>query len=219
MNRIEKIRARVAPLLVDDVDTDQIIPARYLKVVDKEGLQEGLFAEWRARPDFVLHRPEVRGARILLAGRNFGCGSSREHAPWALLAGGFQVIIALSFADIFRGNALKNGLVPVALAPDDHRALAAAVRVAPAVDIEVDLVAQRVRFPGVAAPFAIDPFARQCLLEGVDELGYLVAREAHIAAFERARAMTAPCPGGALDGVPSSRGHASVVGRERGGAR
>jgi 3-isopropylmalate/(R)-2-methylmalate dehydratase small subunit len=188
MNRIEKVRARVAPLMADDVDTDQIIPARYLKVVDKEGLKDGLFAEWRKSPDFVLHRPEVANAHVLLAGRNFGCGSSREHAPWALLAGGFTVVIALSFADIFKNNALKNGLLPVALSAEDHAALAAAVRVDPAVQVEVDLVSQRVRFPGVEAAFSVDPFARECLLKGVDELGYLLEHEQRIAAFEKARA-------------------------------
>jgi 3-isopropylmalate/(R)-2-methylmalate dehydratase small subunit len=185
MKPFEPVRAHAAPLLADDVDTDQIIPARFLKTVDKAGLAEGLFAEWRKLPDFVLHRPQHEGAEILLAGRNFGCGSSREHAPWALLAGGFRCVIALGFADIFRSNALRNGILPVALAPEPHAALVAAVAADPRLAIEVDLEAERVRWSGGQASFAIDEFAKHCLLRGMDELGYLVAYADRIRAFER----------------------------------
>jgi 3-isopropylmalate/(R)-2-methylmalate dehydratase small subunit len=185
--RFTELSARVAPLLADDVDTDQIIPARYLKVVDRSGLAEGLFAAWRLEPGFALNRPESEGAQILLAGSNFGCGSSREHAPWALLAGGFRCVIARSFADIFMNNALKNGLLPVALADDAHAALVSARQADPALEVRVDLHGQVVSFAGKEARFSVDPFARRCLLEGTDPLGYLLSQEEHVAAFERAR--------------------------------
>jgi 3-isopropylmalate/(R)-2-methylmalate dehydratase small subunit len=182
-----ELTSHVAPLLADDVDTDQIIPARFLKVTDRSGLAEGLFAEWRKDPDFVLHRPEVEGAQILLAGQNFGCGSSREHAPWALLAGGFRCVIARSFADIFRNNALKNGLLPVALDDAAHAALRAAVEADPRVEVRVDLRALRLEHPGGEASFHVEPFARDCLLSGVDQLGHLLSHQDAIAAFEARR--------------------------------
>lgn len=191
MSAFPPIRSKLAPLVIPDVDTDQIIPARYLKVTTKEGLAAGLFADWRydpsgaPRPDFPLNRAEHAGARLLLAGPNFGCGSSREHAPWALVGYGFRAVLGVSFADIFRNNALKNGLLPIALPPDYHAALAARVEADPAFEVEVDLEAEEVRAPGFAAArFDVDPFARRCLLDGVDELGYLLARKMEISAYE-----------------------------------
>jgi 3-isopropylmalate/(R)-2-methylmalate dehydratase small subunit len=183
----DTLRSRVVPLLADDVDTDQIIPARFLKVTDRSGLGDGLFAEWRKDPGFVLNQPESEGAAILLAGKNFGCGSSREHAPWALLEGGFRCVVARSFADIFRNNALKNGLLPVALDDEAHAALREARAADPAVEVAVDLERQQVTFPGGEARFSVDPFARDCLLRGVDQLGYLRSHTAAIDAFEARR--------------------------------
>jgi 3-isopropylmalate/(R)-2-methylmalate dehydratase small subunit len=178
--RFTTLTSRSVVLLIADIDTDQIIPARYLKVTDKEGLADGLFADWRGRAGFPI--PTRGGEQILVAGPNFGCGSSREHAPWALVAGGFRAIVSTSFADIFRGNALKNGLVPVEVAPDVHAALAAD----PSRELTVDLAAQTVSAPGVApARFPIDAFARRCLLDGVDELGFLLQHLPAIEAHER----------------------------------
>ena len=189
------LSARAALLLLDDVDTDQIIPARFLTTTTRTGLGAALFADWRfdaagnARAEFALNRPESAGARILVAGRNFGCGSSREHAPWALLDYGFRVVIATSFADIFRGNALKNGLLPVALSETDHRALVMQLQRNPNRPLVVDLARQTVKLPdGSSGAFAIDPFAKRCLLEGVDQLGFLLAADAEIAAYERSHA-------------------------------
>lgn len=187
IKRFTDLTSRVVPLLADDVDTDQIIPARFLKVVDRSGLADGLFAAWRLDPTFVLNHPESRGAAILLAGNNFGCGSSREHAPWALIAGGFRCVIARSFADIFMNNALKNGLVPVALDADAHAALVEARAKDSALKVHVDLRTETVRFVDREAGFRVDPFARRCLLEGIDPLGYLLSQEEHVAAFEKAR--------------------------------
>jgi 3-isopropylmalate/(R)-2-methylmalate dehydratase small subunit len=193
VNRFTTLRGAVVPLLQDDVDTDQIIPARFLVATGKEGLGEHLFADWRhgpggaPRPGFVLNRPGMAGRRVLLAGANFGSGSSREHAAWALSDFGFRAVVATSFADIFRSNALKNGLLPVELAPEAHRRLVAAVEADPAAEVEVDLAAAVLRLPdGEEAPFPIDPFARAMLLEGRDELGYLLARLDAVAAYEAA---------------------------------
>ncbi len=186
--RFVRCRSRVAPLLLDHVDTDQIIPARFLKTIERSGLGEHLFAEWRKDPGFVLDRPEHAGAEILLAGQNFGCGSSREHAPWALLAKGFRVIIAASFADIFRNNALKNGLLPVTPATPDYRRIVELVRETPDAELAVDLDDSVIHLPGGdAVPFAIDPFARDCLLDGVDQLEYLLQLASEIASFEAHR--------------------------------
>ena len=176
--RFTRLTARAAVLLANDVDTDQIVPARFLKVTDKAGLGDALFCDFRPGYD-------PGGAAILVTGKNFGCGSSREHAPWALVAAGFRAILAPSFADIFRGNALKNGLIPVALADADHAAVVAALAADPAMPITVDLEAQRVTAGGITATFTVDPFARRCLLDGVDELGYLLAHLPQIEAFER----------------------------------
>jgi 3-isopropylmalate/(R)-2-methylmalate dehydratase small subunit len=177
---VVKITSRVVPLLVDDVDTDQIIPARFLKTTEKKGLGEKLFADWRDSR-FV---PEA-GARILLAGDNFGCGSSREHAVWALTDAGFGAVVARSFADIFRNNALKNGLVPVAVDEHLHRFLREARSANAAMTLTVDVRAAQLVLPdGEAVAFPLDPFAQKCLVEGIDELDYLRRQETAIAAHE-----------------------------------
>jgi 3-isopropylmalate/(R)-2-methylmalate dehydratase small subunit len=186
--------SKVIPLPLENVDTDQIVPARFLKVTDKAGLAEALFRDWRFEedgrlkdPPFVLDRPEMAGRRILLAGDNFGCGSSREHAPWALVAWGIRAVITTSCADIFRNNALKNGLLPIVVGPEEHRHLFELVEREPDVELTVDLEAQRVHLPGDEdLPFDVDPFAKMMLLAGTDELGYLLAKEAEIAAWEAA---------------------------------
>jgi len=190
MEPIRRIEGRTVVLPRKNVDTDQIIPARFLKVTDKEGLGRALFSDWRydasgaPRPDFVLNRPEAAGSRILVAGDNFGCGSSREHAPWALLDYGFGAVISTRIADIFRSNALKNGLVPVVLDAESHARLLSA----PGAEVAVDLESGTVTLPGGGtAPFAIDAFARTCLMNGLDELGFLLSQEPAIAAYEGAR--------------------------------
>ena len=178
----------------DNIDTDPVIPARFLKTTTRAGLGEHLFADWRRgadgapREDFILNRPEAAGARVLVAGANFGCGSSREHAPWALVDFGFRAVVARSFADIFRQNALKNGLLPVVLAEDAYAAFLGEVQRRPGVAASVDLVRQVVGLPGGGeAAFTIDTFARECLMSGVDEIGYVLAQERAIATFEAAR--------------------------------
>jgi 3-isopropylmalate/(R)-2-methylmalate dehydratase small subunit len=175
---------------IDNIDTDQIIPARYLKSISKDGLGEGLFRDWRVLPDgtpradFPLNKPEAKGAEILVAGDNFGCGSSREHAPWALTQSGFKAVISTSFADIFKGNALKNGLLPIVVPADAHKELLSA----PGGKVKVDLASQSVTLPsGKQVQFPIDAFAKECLLHGVDELGYMLKQEAAIAAYEAKR--------------------------------
>jgi 3-isopropylmalate/(R)-2-methylmalate dehydratase small subunit len=185
------LTSRVVPLAVDNVDTDQIIPARFLKVTDKAGLGQNLFCDWRYLPDgspnpaFVLNQPQYQGAQILLAGDNFGCGSSREHAPWALTAFGFRAVISTSFADIFRNNSLKNGLLPVMVDSKTHAMLFEIVEEAPQGEWVVDLYEQKVSLPtGDSFSFSVDPFARTCLLQGIDELGYIQNFNAQIAAYE-----------------------------------
>jgi 3-isopropylmalate/(R)-2-methylmalate dehydratase small subunit len=176
-------------LPVDDVDTDQIIPARFLKTTDKRGLGSSLFADWRERPDFPLDRPDASGAQILVAGANFGCGSSREHAPWALVGWGLRAIVALSFADIFQQNALKNGLLPIAVAPGLHSRLIEARAADASARITVDVAGQTVGLVGgPPSRFDIDPFAKECLVHGIDELGYLLARLPGIERHEKAHA-------------------------------
>ncbi len=227
--------SRVVPLPAENVDTDQIIPARYLKTTEKSGLAEGLFHDWRftatgdlREPPFVLDRPKMQGRRILLAGANFGPGSSREHAPWALLSWGIRAVISTGFADIFRANSLKNGLLPIVVSPERHAALFDLLAADPDVELTIDLEAQEVRVgrgpasaaraggagraasvavPGVGAAtapsaagtagtaaalaavgrafaFEIDPFARKMLLEGTDEIGYVLGRLPSIEAWE-----------------------------------
>jgi 3-isopropylmalate/(R)-2-methylmalate dehydratase small subunit len=191
MKRVGLIEGAVSVLDRNDVDTDQIIPARFLKTINRAGLADQLFADWRyeasgaPREDFVLNRPEMAGRQILLAGENFGCGSSREHAPWALLAWGIRVVIAGSFADIFRSNALKNGLLPVEVERDQLDHIGRLVDAEPKAELAVDLDVQQVRLPdGSTITFALDPFARGMLLAGTDELGYLLGLEAQIASYE-----------------------------------
>jgi len=182
------VKGRVAVLDRADVDTDQIVPKQFLKRIERTGYGEFLFHDWRKDPDFELNRPDAEGATILLAGRNFGCGSSREHAAWALVDRGFRAIIARSFGDIFCQNAIKNGLVPVALDAAAHARVIAARAADPRSFIRVDLPAQRVSIAGdptASFGFAIDPFARHCLVHGVDELGYLLGFEDRITAHER----------------------------------
>ena len=189
MPQFRELTSRVVPLLVDNIDTDQIIPARFLKVTDTSGLGENLFADWRAGAPtpggFFLDNPTFRGAQILLAGDNFGCGSSREHAPWALLGAGFRAIISTSFADIFRNNSLKNGLLPVQIGRHDYTEFVTLIEKAPDSAVTIDLSSQSVTMPGLhPIPFPIDAFSKRCLLEGVDELGYLLTFEKNILAFE-----------------------------------
>ena len=178
-------------LLAENVDTDQIIPARFLKTIDRQGLGKHLFADWRVdergepRRDFPLNSPAARDASILVAGHNFGCGSSREHAPWALLDFGFRAIISTGFADIFRNNALKTGLLPVTLAQNAHASLLAQLSKSPGAQVTIDLESQSATLPdGSSYKFPVDPFARHCLLNGVDELGFLLGEESAIAAYE-----------------------------------
>lgn len=192
MKKFTTLTSRAVLLPVNDIDTDQIIPARFLKVTDKAGLGASLFADWRYLPDgspnpeFVLNKPESRGAQILVAGNNFGCGSSREHAPWALMGFGFQAIISTSFADIFRNNALKNGLLPITLKPADYETLAASLRQDPQVELTINLAEQTLTLPdGRSFCFPIDAFSKTCLLNGVDELGYLLSLEAQITDYEK----------------------------------
>jgi 3-isopropylmalate/(R)-2-methylmalate dehydratase small subunit len=188
------IRSRAVLLPHDDIDTDQIIPARFLKVTSRDGLGVHLFQDWRYQEDgspkegFPLNAPGAAGSQVLIAGHNFGCGSSREHAPWALCDFGFRAVVAGSFADIFCSNALKNGLLPVALGGEEHARLCAARQADPALEVAVDLERQVVEWAGQPPlGFTVDPFARRCLLDGVDELGYLLSLEREIEAYEARR--------------------------------
>lgn len=194
MQAFTSLTSKIIPLPFRNVDTDQIIPARYLKVTDKNGLAEGLFYDWRyhddgtPNPDFVLNQPEYQGAKILLAGDTFGCGSSREHAPWALSGWGIRAVISTSFGDIFRNNALKNGLLPVVVDEETHQSLFDLTVEAPQADITIDLENINVALPGgIKVGFPIDSFARKCLLEGVDQMGYLQSFEEQISAYEAKR--------------------------------
>jgi 3-isopropylmalate/(R)-2-methylmalate dehydratase small subunit len=190
MAQFTTLTSRVMPLLVNDVDTDQIIPAQFLKVTDKNGLADVLFFHWRfnddgsPKLDFVINKPEYKGAKILLTGDNFGCGSSREHAPWALVAYGFRAVICTSFADIFRSNSLKNGLIPVIVDYKTHQMLFDLIEEVPNAELTVDLESQTLSFPHGSVTFPIDPFNKACLLNGVDELGYILGFEKQIAEFE-----------------------------------
>lgn len=194
---LTRIASAAIVLRQANIDTDRIIPARFLSTTTRDGLGQHAFADWRRRadgrvdPDFPLERPENRGRRILLAGRNFGCGSSREHAPWALVDAGLQAVVSSEVADIFRANALKNGLVPVVLPEDVVQALMQR----PDDELVIDIAAAELRTPdGRAFSFPLDPFARTCLLQGVDELGYLLNRDADIRRFETSRPAAAPHP-------------------------
>jgi len=197
MDKFTKFTSRLAPLPIDNIDTDQIIPARFLKTISKAGLGDQLFYDWRydaggkRKPALILNLPEGRAAQVLLAGDNFGCGSSREHAPWALTQYGFRAVISTSFADIFRGNSLKNSFLPIVVPAEAHKALFAAVEANPGATVSIDLATQKLSLPdGSSVVFPIDEFAKQCMLEGVDELGYILQQEPAIAAYEAKRVLT-----------------------------
>lgn len=191
MEAFVRFESVLAVLPEENIDTDQIIPARFLTTTERAGLGQACFADWRfdaqgnERPDFPLHRPELRGAGILAAGRNFGCGSSREHAPWALLDYGIRVVISTRIADIFRNNALKNGVLPLVVDEAQWQRIAGFQ----GQKVVVDLEAQQIELPdGSRVAFEVEAFARQCLLKGVDQMGYLLLQEDAIGAFEGARA-------------------------------
>jgi 3-isopropylmalate/(R)-2-methylmalate dehydratase small subunit len=193
MEPIKQFSGRIAALPNNDIDTDQIIPARYLKTTDKVGLGAACFSDWRynadgsPKPDFVLNKPEYQGASVLIGGHNFGCGSSREHAPWALMGAGFKAIISTYFADIFRNNSLKNGLLPIVVDEETHQQLISLAEEDPTTEITVDLETQSVVLPdGRRVQFPIDGFNKHCLLNGVDQLGYLLNLDGDIKAYEAA---------------------------------
>ena len=191
MAQFTTLTSRFVVIPACDIDTDQIIPARFLKATDKNGMGDNLFADWRyhtdgsPKADFILNKPEAASSQILLAGDNFGCGSSREHAPWALTGYGFRAVISTSFADIFRNNALKNGLLPITVDGETHSLLLELVDEAPRAELTIDLASQTLSYPGGSVTFPIDPFNKTCLLNGVDELGYIMGFEKEIAAFEQ----------------------------------
>jgi 3-isopropylmalate/(R)-2-methylmalate dehydratase small subunit len=189
MEKFTPFESRMVLIARDNVDTDQIIPARFLKTISKVGLGDQLFCDWRydaegkPKPDFVLNKPESKSRQVLLAGDNFGCGSSREHAPWALTQYGFRAVISTSFADIFKNNSLKNSLLPIVVPPDVHAELLKN----PEQSVKVDLASQTLTLAnGSKVEFPVDGFAKHCLLEGIDELGYILQQEPAIAAFEAA---------------------------------
>lgn len=191
MEPIKAFTGRMAPLAINDTDTDQIIPARYLKVTDKNGLGAACFSDWRynadgsPKADFPLNKPEYQGAKVLIGGHNFGCGSSREHAPWALVGAGYQAVVSTYFADIFNGNALKNGLLPIVVDEETHQQLISLAQEDPTSTVTVDLEAQKLILPdGRGVTFPIDAFSRYCLLNGVDQLGFLMGLDEHISGYE-----------------------------------
>ncbi len=190
MEPIKRVHSKTVVIASGNIDTDQIIPARFLTTTTKEGLGNQLFADWRyladgsPNPEFVLNRPEASGCQVLVAGRNFGCGSSREHAPWALLDYGIRAVISTEIADIFKSNALKNGLLPITV----DEATAQWLLDHPGAEVDIDLTVARLTLPsGVATTFPIEAFARHCLLNGIDELGYLSSRMSDIEEYEAAR--------------------------------
>jgi len=194
MAKFTTLTSHAVPLPAENVDTDQIIPARFLKVTDKNGLGDSLFCDWRYlkdgsdNPAFVLNEAASQGAQILIAGNNFGSGSSREHAPWALVGWGFRAIISTGFADIFKSNSLKNGLLPVEVTADVYQALMEAVQSDRSTKIAIDLATQSVTGPdGLEATFPIDAFSKHCLLEGMDQLGYLLSFDGQISSYEQQR--------------------------------
>ena len=193
MKPVKTIKGTMAPLLRADVDTDQIIPKQFLKRVERAGFGPFLFYDWaqdsdgELRPDFVLNKPAYRAARVLIAGRNFGSGSSREHAAWGLMDWGFRAVIAPSFADIFASNSHKNGLLPVVLDESAVKHLADLAQSDPTAEVVIDLEAQKVTAAELEASFEIDPFAKDCLMKGLDEIDLTLAAEAEIAAFENSR--------------------------------
>jgi 3-isopropylmalate/(R)-2-methylmalate dehydratase small subunit len=184
MKPFANFESKMVVLPINNVDTDQIIPARFLKTTSKQGLDEQLFYDWRQDPSFVLNRPESKGRQVLLAGDNFGCGSSREHAPWALTQWGFRAVISTSFADIFKQNSLKNSLLPIVVPAEVSAELFAA---GPDAVVKIDLPNQTLTTPaGRIVEFPVDAFSKHCLVNGVDELGYILQQEAEIAAYEAA---------------------------------
>ncbi len=192
MEKLTHISGSIVSLPANDIDTDQIIPARFLKVTDKAGLGKAAFCDWRyledgetPNPDFILNQPAYAGAAVLVAGNNFGCGSSREHAPWALLGAGFKAVISTDFADIFRNNALKNGLLPIVVDRDTQQQLFSLADEDPGTTVSVDVEAQALTLPdGRRVSFPLDGFSKYCLLHGVDQLGYLLALEDDVQTFE-----------------------------------
>ena len=194
MEKLKHIEGSIVAIPVNDIDTDQIIPARFLKVTDKEGLGKAAFCDWRyledgetPNPGFVLNKPEYAGAGVLIAGNNFGCGSSREHAPWALLGAGFKAVISTEFADIFRNNALKNGLLPIIVDRDTQQQLFSLADEDPRTSVSIDVEAQTLTLPdGRRVTFPLDGFSKYCLLNGVDQLGYLVDLDDAVQEFEAA---------------------------------
>jgi 3-isopropylmalate/(R)-2-methylmalate dehydratase small subunit len=191
MEPIKQFTGKVVALPINDTDTDQIIPARYLKVTDKAGLGQALFSDWRyeadgsPKPDFVLNQPQHQGATVMIGGHNFGCGSSREHAPWALMGAGFKAVVSTYFGDIFRNNSLKNGLLPIIVDEETHRQLISLAEEDPDTQVTVDLETQTLTLPdGRGVTFPIDGFSKHCLLNGVDQLGYLLSLESETAQYE-----------------------------------
>ncbi|MEZ4595938.1 MAG: 3-isopropylmalate dehydratase small subunit [Chloroflexota bacterium] len=205
------VSSKLIPLPAENVDTDQIIPARFLKTTQKSGLADALFNDWRylpdgsPNPDFILNKPEMQGRQVLLVGDNFGAGSSREHAPWALTSWGIRAVISTSFADIFRNNSLKNGLLPVVVDPGTHRRLWEMLEADPDAGVTIDLAEQGMLLPdGTTYDFEIDPFARQMLLAGTDEIGWVLQRSEAIDAWEArhpGRVDTTPIVGGTVPGA------------------
>ena len=194
MAKFTTLQSPVVPLVRNDVDTDQIIPARFLKITDKVGLGDKLFSDWRyhadgsPKPDFVLNQPRYQGRQILLAGDNFGCGSSREHAPWALVGWGIRAVVALGFADIFKSNSLKNGLIPIVPDATFHAKLVELSTSQPDMIVTIDLEHQRIALPdGTSSTFPVDSFSKTCLLNDLDELGYLMRFQPQIEQYEQQR--------------------------------
>lgn len=195
MEPINKVEGRIVAIPINDIDTDQIIPARYLKTTDKDGLGKACFSDWRydadgnPRPEFVLNKPEYQGAQVLIGGHNFGCGSSREHAPWALMGAGFNAVVSTYFADIFNGNALKNGLLPIVVDEETQRQLISLAEEDPTTEVKIDLASQTLTLPdGRKVEFPIDGFSKYCLLNGVDQLGFLIGLDEDVVAYEESHA-------------------------------
>ncbi len=192
MDKVSHVQGSIVSIPVNDIDTDQIIPARFLKVTDKEGLGKAAFCDWRyledgetPNPNFILNQAEYQGAAVLIAGNNFGCGSSREHAPWALLGAGFKAVISTEFADIFRNNSLKNGLLPIVVDADTQQQLFSLADEDPSTTVSVDVASQTLNLPdGREVRFPLDGFSKYCLLNGVDQLGYLMALDDVVHRFE-----------------------------------